>query len=154
MFKAISSAMSSLTGSPGPNLPADHHAPARAQSYVELAKELQNAGVPVSLDDCASCDHPCPPTEGEIIGAGTIAEVGTIWEGKPYDQYVLEKYGDVGELPPGFDVDWDSELAGSSGGGKGRVVVISTGKSDWEREHTVGTSTSISKKCVLADGIY
>ncbi|RSH92993.1 hypothetical protein EHS25_008441 [Saitozyma podzolica] len=141
MFRKISSAVTSvagsLTGSPARQLPPNHHDPARAESYVELAKELQASGVPVSFDDCAACDHPCPPTEGsEGAGAGTIVEAGTIWEGKTYEQYVMDKYGDLGELPAGFDTDWESELAGSAKFGNGRVVVISTGKSDWERDHT------------------
>jgi hypothetical protein len=148
MFRKISSAVTSvagsLTGSPARQLPPNHHDPARAESYVELAKELQASGVPVSFDDCAACDHPCPPTEGsEGAGAGTIVEAGTIWEGKTYEQYVMDKYGDLGELPAGFDTDWESELAGSAKFGKGRVVVISTGKSDWERDHTVSKSESV-----------
>lgn len=148
MFRKISSAVTSvagsLTGSPARQLPPNHHDPARAESYVELAKELQASGVPVSFDDCAACDHPCPPTEGsEGAGAGTIVEAGTIWEGKTYEQYVMDKYGDLGELPAGFDTDWESELAGSAKFGKGRVVVISTGKSDWERDHTVRESESV-----------
>jgi hypothetical protein len=143
MFRKISSAVTSvagsLTGSPARQLPPNHHDPARAESYVELAKDLQASGVPVSFDDCAACDHPCPPIESSEsgAGAGTIVEAGTIWEGKTYEQYVVDKYGDLGELPAGFDTDWESELAGSAKFGKGRVVVISTGKSDWERDHTV-----------------
>ena len=52
-------------------------------------------------------------------------------------QAIEETYGDLGSLPKGLDTDWESELAGSAKGGKGRIVVISTGKSDWERDHTV-----------------
>ncbi|WWC86468.1 uncharacterized protein L201_001345 [Kwoniella dendrophila CBS 6074] len=117
--------------SSGP-LPSSHTAPTRADSYVGIAKELENSNVPVSETDCASCSNPCSstPIEGS---AGQINEI--IYQGKSYEDYVLEKYGDLGELPKGFDTDWESDLQGSSKGGKCRVVVISTGKSDWERDH-------------------
>lgn len=115
--------------------PADHHDPVRASTYVTLASELKAHGVPVSQSDCYTCSEPCPDDE---TGSGTIAEAGVIWDGKKsYDEYVLDTYGDLGELPSGFDTDWESELAGSAGGGRGRVVVVSTGKSDWTRDHTV-----------------
>ena len=134
MFRKLSSAVTSLTSSPVPPLPSDHHAASRAEAYVHLAGLLDHAGVPVDTSDCATCDDPCPPNVG---GAGSISESGTIWGGKSYDQYVLDKYGELGELPAGFDTDWESELAGSAKGGRGRAVVVSTGKSDWLRDHTV-----------------
>ncbi|KAK6905918.1 hypothetical protein L486_08199 [Kwoniella mangroviensis CBS 10435] len=114
-------------------LPSSHTAPRRADSYVAISKELEKDQVPVSESDCVSCPHPCASSDGNGAGAGSIAEV--IYDGKSYEEYVLEKYGDLGELPKGFDMDWETELQGSSKGGKGRVVVISTGKSDWERDH-------------------
>ncbi|WWD09620.1 hypothetical protein V865_007748 [Kwoniella europaea PYCC6329] len=114
-------------------LPSSHTAPRRADSYVALSKELEKDHVPVSESDCVSCSNPCATSDGDGAGAGSIAEV--IYDGKSYEEYVLEKYGDLGELPKGFDMDWETELQGSSKGGKGRVVVISTGKSDWERDH-------------------
>jgi hypothetical protein len=65
--------------------------------------------------------------------------VGAGWakDGKNYEEYVVDRYGEFEGLPKGFDTDWDSELAGSGAVPKGRVVVISTGKSDWVRDHTV-----------------
>ncbi|WWD17679.1 hypothetical protein CI109_102120 [Kwoniella shandongensis] len=130
MLGKLTSAIASLTTSS--SLPPLHHAPPRVESYAKLAKELDSASVPVSTSDCSTCDDPCASQAGST-GAGTIAEV---YEGKSYNDYVNDKYGDLGELPSGFDVDWDSELQGSAKGGRGRVVVISTGKSDWERDHT------------------
>ncbi|WVW82530.1 hypothetical protein I302_104541 [Kwoniella bestiolae CBS 10118] len=114
-------------------LPSSHTAPRRADTYVTLSKDLQKDKVPVSETDCASCSNPCADGEASGNGAGTIAEV--IYDGKSYEEYVLEKYGELGELPKGFDMDWETELPDSSKGGKGRIVVISTGKSDWERDH-------------------
>ncbi|ORY29356.1 Sucrase/ferredoxin-like-domain-containing protein [Naematelia encephala] len=112
---------------------AEHHESLRAQTYVELAKELSEHGVPVDYSDCATCDHPCPePSEG---GAGTISEAG-IWGGKKYSEYVEEEYGDLGSYPKGFDTDWDTELAGSGKPVLGRLLVVSTGKSDWPHSHT------------------
>lgn len=87
------------------------------------------------MDDCARCDAPCASDDG----SPKVESVGSIWDGKTYDDYVLEKYGELGGLPFGDDVDWETDLAGSAKGGRGRVVVISTGKSDWERDHVVGT---------------
>ncbi len=55
---------------------------------------------------------------------------------------MLDRYGDLGSLPEGFETDWESELAGSAQGGKGRIVAVSTGKSDWERDHTVGPKST------------
>ena len=134
MFRKISSAVVSLASSPAPQLPSSHHAPSRAEAYVDLASRLSAADVPVDNSDCMTCDHPCPPgSEGPEV----------IWGGKSYEEYVLDRYGDLGELPEGFDTDWESELAGSAQGGRGRVVVVSTGKSDWERDHTVCRQTSL-----------
>ncbi|WRT64354.1 uncharacterized protein IL334_001286 [Kwoniella shivajii] len=121
-------------------LPSSHQASARAKTYVDLAKELDKVNVPVSETDCISCSNPCDETSTTTTGAGAGARgVGTvveIYEGKSYQDYINDKYGDLGELPKGFDVDWETDLKGSSKGGQGRIVVISTGKSDWERDHT------------------
>lgn len=59
-----------------------------------------------------------------------------------YTKAVEERYGDLGSLPKGLDIDWESELAGSAKGGRGRIVVVSTGKSDWPRDHTVRSHLS------------
>lgn len=114
MLSRLSSAFKSSKPEP------DHNGPHRAKTYTDIASELKGIDVPVSMDDCAKCNDPCD-----------------VWDGKAYPEYVLERYGDLGALPEGFDTDWDTELAGSAAGGRGRVVVISTGKSDWERDHTV-----------------
>lgn len=136
MFKKLSSAVSSFTGTPAPSLPASHRGPARAEAYADLAKELADAGVPVDISDCAACDHPCPVDQHD--GSGDIVDGAvSAWDGKPYDEFVADKYGDLGELPSGFEQDWESDLFGSGGPPRGRIAVISTGKSDWERDHTV-----------------
>jgi hypothetical protein len=156
MFKKLSSAIGSLTVSressppPGP----DHYNSSRIKQYNKLASDLAAAGVPVSstsaLDDCGTCDHAADcdgdhdhPTAGSGAGAGTIVEVGQPWNGKPYSEYVQETYGDLGGLPPSVETDWETDLAGSSEGGRGRVVVISTGKSDWERDHYVSCAVCL-----------
>ena len=136
MFKKLSSAVSSLAGSSFASLPPSHRGEARAEAYTQLAKELNDAGVPVDISDCVTCDHPCPVGAGET-SSGTVVDAGRIWDGLTYDEYVQENYGDLGQLPSGFDQDWDTDLFGSGGPPRGRVVVISTGKSDWERDHTV-----------------
>ncbi|GAA5884560.1 hypothetical protein JCM16303_000028 [Sporobolomyces ruberrimus] len=51
-----------------------------------------------------------------------------------------EDLDEVDSYPKGFDVDFDSEMLGSFKG-FGRQVVISTGKSDWEREVTDETDS-------------
>lgn len=108
-----------------------HNDPARAATYSAIASEIAAEHGSVSNDDCAKCDG-CDDA---------------IWDGKTYPDYVMERYGDLGELPPGFDVDWDTDLAGSAAGGRGKVVVISTGKSDWERDHVVsGTVASTDSR--------
>ena len=127
MFRKLSSAVTSRIASPSPSLPASHHAPSRAEAYVDLASRLAEAGVPVDTSDCATCDQSSPPETDDAL----------VWGGKSYEDYVLDRYGDLGALPMGFDTDWESELPGSAQGGQGRAVVISTGKSDWERDHTV-----------------
>ena len=132
----INSAVSSLSSSPAPRLLPEHHSEGRAEAYVKFAEALKEAHIPADESDCASCNHPCPVQE-DGTGAGSIAESGQIWDGKAYDEYVMDKYGDLGDLPKGHDCDWDSELAGSGQPARGRVVVISTGKSNWERDHTV-----------------
>ncbi|RXK39227.1 hypothetical protein M231_03447 [Tremella mesenterica] len=132
MFTKLTSAISSFTSN-GP-LPSDHHDPARAQTYVKLAEVLEQHRVPVSHTDCLSCDQPCPPGSSDRAGI-VINGDADAWEKKSYAEYVLDKYGDLGTLPQGFDTDWESELAGSGKGGRGRIAVISTGQSDWERDH-------------------
>jgi len=152
MFAKITSAVTSrIPGASSNPLPSSHHAAPRAQAYIDLARELKASSVPVDDSDCATCEEPCVPgQEDQAAGAGTVADGrGPIWGGKAYDQYVLDKYGDLGELPAGFDTDWDSVLAGSGSGGKGRLLVISTGRSDWERDHTVRWPTDLSH--VIAD---
>lgn len=131
MFGKISSAISSFTNG---SLPPGHHAPEREKANAALAQKLAEADVPVSESDCVSCGLPCPAGAGIESGAGTVVEA---YSGKPYEEYVEEKYGEIEGLPKGFEQDWETDLAGSAKGGKGRVVVISTGKSDWERDHTV-----------------
>jgi hypothetical protein len=117
MLSKLTSALRPTSAKPA----SDHNAESRARLYTTIASELSAANVPVSQSDCARCDDPCPD----------------IWNGKSYPDYILERYGDLGELPSGFDTDWDTELAGSAAGGRGQVLVISTGKSDWERDHVV-----------------
>ena len=134
MFAKLTSAVTSLslsspsTPKPGPS----HSDPARISTYITLAEQLRAADVPVSsADDCARCDAPCSDSDdAQSRGAAN-------WDGQTYDDYVLGRYGELGGLPFEKEVDWDTELAGSSQGGRGRVVVISTGKSDWVRDHTV-----------------
>lgn len=166
MLKKLSSAISSLTvsreGTPPPG--PDHYNPSRTKQYATLAEQLAQAGVPVSTadlsvsqspaspstnghsssganmsqeDDCGTCTVASDECQDGNGPAGTIVEVGQPWSGKPYDQYVQDTYGDLGEYPSAVDTDWDSDLAGSAQGGRGRVVVVSTGKSDWERDHYV-----------------
>jgi hypothetical protein len=104
----------------------------------------------VSFADCATCAEPCPTginenvngTGSRSLGAGTIAEIGNAWDGKTYDEYILEKYGEVGlgQLPDTVETDWESDLPGSGGPPVGRVVVISTGKSNWVRDHVVSVN--------------
>ena len=132
----VSSAVSSISGSPARHLPPDHVDPGRAAAYVSFAEDLEKAGIPADTSDCITCDHPCPVAD-DGSGEPTVAEAGQIWDGKGYDEYVMDKYGELGDLPRGHDCDWDSELAGSGQPPRGRVVVISTGKSNWERDHTV-----------------
>nr|ODN96705.1 hypothetical protein L204_03414 [Cryptococcus depauperatus CBS 7855] len=128
MLKKLTAGFSNLTSD---SLPPQHHSPRREQAYAVLAQKLAEANVSVSDSDCVSCNLPCP--DAGASGAGTVVEV---YGGKIYGDYVAEKYGDIEGLPTGFDTDWTSELAGSADGGQGRVVVLSTGKSDWERDHT------------------
>ncbi|WVR06072.1 hypothetical protein IAU60_003100 [Kwoniella sp. DSM 27419] len=128
MLGKLTSALSNLTSSG--TLPASHTAQERVDSYAVLARELAKADVPVSSSDCATCSDPC-----DVDGSGGRGTVVEAYEGKSYAQYVEDRYGELGELPKGFDTDWESELAGSAKGGRGRVVVVSTGKSDWERDH-------------------
>lgn len=138
MLRQLSSALptlSSFTGS-SQKLPADHHDPNRAKAYVELASDLRAANIPVDESDCYTCDLPCADQS-----QGTVAEA---WDGKTYSQYVEDRYGDLGSLPNGFDTDWESELAGSGNPPEGRLVVVSTGKSDWVRDHTVRLSPVFS----------
>lgn len=66
-----------------------------------------------------------------------MIEVGQPWNGQDYRTYIDQKYGTLGEWPDSIETDWDSDLAGSSQGGRGRIAIVSTGKSDWERDHYV-----------------
>lgn len=133
---AVSSAVASARGSPAPVPLGDDHCDAgRLKQYQAIANALSDAHIPVSEGDCVACDAPC--ADGQNGSSGNVPEVGNAWDGKTYDQYVLEKYGDLGPLPPTVDTDWESDLAGSGGPPVGRVVVISTGKSNWLRDHTV-----------------
>lgn len=120
MFTKLSNALRAPTAPAKPA--ADHNAASRATTYTELSSELASAGVPVP--GCDTCDDPCDSSNAEA-----------------YPQYVLDRYGDLGVLPAGFDTDWDTHLAGSATGGRGRILVISTGKSDWERDHFVSLLT-------------
>lgn len=136
MFKALSSAVSSVVHSRAASpMQPDHNTPGRYKEYCGIADALKGDDVPVSTADCAACSAPCASTEGN--GAGTIAEAGNAWSGKTYEEYVDDKYGDLGTLPSAIDTDWESDLAGSGGPNVARVVVISTGKSNWVRDHTV-----------------
>ncbi|WVQ97626.1 hypothetical protein IAU59_004740 [Kwoniella sp. CBS 9459] len=143
MLGRLTSAISNLTTSSAPAPEASHHGPGRMQTYSTLAKKLQDDGVPVSLADCNACDNPCHDasenaengTTQASRGRGSVAELYDGLGARSYEEYVNEKYGDLGELPKGFDMDWETDLFDSSKGGKGRIVVISTGKSDWERDH-------------------
>jgi hypothetical protein len=73
-----------------------------------------------------------------------VLEVSGPWDGKPYAEYVSDKYGHLGDWPDSIETDWDSELAGSAQGGRGRVVVVSTGKSDWDRDHYVSLAEQLN----------
>jgi hypothetical protein len=141
MFKKLSSAISSVTGTPDPKPLASHRGPARAKAYSSLAQDLAEANVPVDHSDCAACDQPCPVKSSSNGYTGQVV-AGGVWDGKDYEEYVADKYGDLGALPSGFEQDWDTDLPGSGGPPRGRVVVISTGKSDWERDHTVRQMSS------------
>ena len=136
MFKKLSSAISSVAGTPDPKPLPSHRGEARAKAYSSLAQDLAEADVPVDHSDCAACDQPCPVKPGSNGYSGQIV-AGGAWDGKDYEEYVADKYGDLGAYPSGFEQDWDTDLPGSGGPPRGRVVVISTGKSDWERDHTV-----------------
>lgn len=139
MLKAIGSAVSSVVHSrAGSPMPPDHNTPGRYKEYCGIADALQSDDVPVSKADCAACAAPCAPAGSPgSTGAGTVVEAGNAWSGKSYEQYVDDKYGALGLLPPAIDTDWESNLAGSGGPNVARVVVISTGKSNWLRDHTV-----------------
>lgn len=143
MLGKLSSAFSSLNPSrhTSPPPPPTHDSVLRAKEYALLADKLHSVGVPVSTIDCAACDLPCPTSASDNIddgsSAGKIIEVGRPWDGKTYAQYVEDKYGDLGSWPDSIDTDWDSDLAGSAQGGRGRIAIVSTGKSDWDRDHYV-----------------
>ena len=135
MIGKITSAFSSLNPSrPATPPPAAHDSQARVKQYASLAETLRQANVPVSGADCAACNLPC---DLETAGSTSVLESGGPWDGKPYSEYINEKYGHVGDWPDSIETDWESDLAGSAQGGRGRVVVVSTGKSDWERDHYV-----------------
>lgn len=142
MIGKLTSAFSSLNPSRAPSPPpASHDSQVRAKQYANLAETLSEANVPVSEADCAVCQYPC---DLETAGSSAIIESGGPWDGKPYRGYIDDKYGDLGEWPDSIETDWESELAGSAQGGRGRVVVVSTAKSDWERDHYVNSLTSFS----------
>lgn len=140
MLGKLTSAISSLNTSrdatpPPPPAAQSHDSTTRTLQYAQLADQLDHVSVPVSRADCAACDHVCSsPTDQE---GRQLDDRDTVWSGKPYQEYVEETYGNLGEWPDSIDTDWDSELAGSAQGGRGRIAVISTGKSDWERDHYV-----------------
>jgi hypothetical protein len=143
MLGKLTTALSSLTTTTTTVpavLSASHHAPDRVAHNASIATTLSIANIPVSYSDCYSCENPCDVADSSATGRGQVVEAGVAYGGKSYEDYVEEKYGDLGELPKGFDVDWESDLAGSAKGGRGRVVVVSTGKSDWVRDHTVNSS--------------
>lgn len=141
MLGKLTSAFSSLNTSRDatPPPPPTHDSPARAEQYAQLADKLHHAGVPVSVADCSACDHPCSIDDTEQ-GAGQVVEIGRPWSGKSYPDYVQDTYGSLPDWPDSIDTDWESDLAGSSQGGRGRIAVVSTGKSDWERDHYVSPS--------------
>lgn len=98
------------------------------EKYEKLAHQLDDAGVPVSFEDCRTCEDPCDPSAGITTG-----------------------------FPRGFEQDWDLDLAGSAKPNAQRTVVISTGRSDWEHDHTVCTGDCgkrvVSDKLILpSDG--
>jgi hypothetical protein len=140
MLGKLTSAFSSLNPSRAPSPPsASHDSQVRAKQYANLAETLGEANVPVSNADCEACQHPC---DLETAGSSAVLESGGPWDGKPYREYIDDKYGDLGEWPDSIETDWESDLAGSAQGGRGRVVVVSTGKSDWERDHYVSSCSS------------
>jgi hypothetical protein len=135
MIGKLTSAFSSLNPSRAPSPPpATHDSQVRAKQYASLADTLRQANVPVSDADCAACQRPC---DIETAGSSAIIESAGPWDGKPYSEYINDRYGDLGEWPDSIETDWESDLAGSAQGGRGRVAVVSTGKSDWERDHYV-----------------
>ncbi|BEJ17647.1 hypothetical protein CspHIS471_0610480 [Cutaneotrichosporon sp. HIS471] len=153
MFKALadkaSSAVSSLRGSaapsavpsPAPSAPHspaplgdNHEDPGRIRQYAEIAKALQHDDIPVSHADCESCNIPCEYKDTPD-GNGPTAQIGNAWDGKTYEEYVEDKYGNIEGMPDMVEQDWESDLPGSGGPPVGRVVVISTGKSNWLRDH-------------------
>lgn len=138
MLGKLTSALSSLHNSRDitPPPPPTHDSTIRAKQYAQLAKTLHGVSVPVSLADCSTCEQPCP-SEQSSSGA-QVLEFGSPWDGRDYPTYVQQKYGFLGEWPESIDTDWDSDLAGSSQGGRGRIAIVSTGTSDWERDHYVG----------------
>jgi len=140
MLGKLTSAFSSLNPSRAPSPPpALHDSQVRAKQYANLAETLSEVNVPVSDADCAVCQNPC---DLETAGSSAIIESGGPWDGKPYRDYIDDRYGDLGEWPDSIETDWESELAGSAQGGRGRVVVVSTAKSDWERDHYVNPWSS------------
>lgn len=139
MFKALASAansaVSSLRGSPAP-LGDSHDDPGRIKQYADMASALQHSDIPVSNADCAGCNIPCADNTGSN-GNRPAAQIGNAWDGKTYDEYVEDNYGCLEGMPDTVEQDWETDLAGSGGPPVGRVVVISTGKSNWLRDHVV-----------------
>lgn len=139
MFQKLSTAVASITPSPTPQLLTSHRDPTRVRAYASIAQDLEKARVPVDHSDCAACDLPCPVDDSAKKNGYTgKLNAGAAWDGKTYEQYVVDEYGDMGVLPSAFEQDWESELMGSGHPPpEGRVVVFATGKSDWKKDHLV-----------------
>jgi hypothetical protein len=145
MLGRLTSAFSSLNPSRAPSPPpSTHNAEARARQYANLADALRQVDVPVSSADCAACETPCASDANQ--SASQVVESGGPWTGKPYSEYVEDRYGQLNAWPDSIETDWETDLPGSAQGGRGRVVVVSTGKSDWERDHYVScTSRTVNE---------
>ncbi|GHJ88293.1 hypothetical protein NliqN6_4695 [Naganishia liquefaciens] len=116
--------------SPSATNPNSHQG--RAGAERQLADELARFGVPVSGEDCFGCQE---HEEGcDEAGAGDITHV---------------------QYPRGFDVDWETDLLGSSKP-QPRQLIVSTGKSDWPHDHTedeTGLSHHLNRALLEAEGI-
>jgi hypothetical protein len=122
----------------------------RAKAERQLGDELAQYGVPVSKEDCFGCEDHQEGCEDEG-GAGEITHV---------------------QYPRGFEVDWDTDLLGSSKPQPRQVstafwcnkerahrfvqLVVSTGKSDWPHDHTedeTGLSHHLTRALLESEGI-